>query len=104
MVVRDPPEELLTAESVGTISRVTEQVGFGAVAFSEHPATPQSWRLDPAGHDQLDPFAALAVAGAATTSLLLLTYLAVVPYYNPFQLAKTTATVDRLSGGRLVLG
>ena len=39
-----------------------------------------------------------------TSRIRLLTYLAVVPYRNPFLLAKAAATVDKLSGGRFVLG
>src|SRR5690606_5897594 len=56
------------------------------------------------GHQSVDPFVALAFAAAATTRLRLLTYLAVVPYRNPFLLAKASATLDRMSGGRFVLG
>jgi probable F420-dependent oxidoreductase len=39
-----------------------------------------------------------------TERLRLLTFLAVVPYRNPFLLAKAAATVDKLSNGRFVLG
>ena len=56
------------------------------------------------GHQTLDPFVALAFAAAVTKRLRLLTYLAVVPYRNPFLLAKAAATLDRLSGGRFILG
>lgn len=103
-VMLDPPEELLTVESIGTIAAAAEEAGFAGIAFSEHPATPQSWRSDGSGHDQLDPFLALTAAAAGTAGLRLLTFLTVLPYRNPFLLAKTTATLDRLSGGRLTLG
>lgn len=103
-VMLDPPEELLTAEGIGAVAAAAEEAGFAGVAFSEHPAPPQSWRLDGAGHDELDPFLALTAAACATAGLRLLTFLTVLPYRNPFLLAKTAATLDRLSGGRLVLG
>ncbi len=102
-VMLDPPEELLTAEGVGAVAAAAEEAGFAGIAYPEHPATPQSWR-DGAGHDSVDPFLALTVAATATAGLRLLTFLAVVPYQNPFRLAKTAATLDRLSGGRLTLG
>ena len=42
---------------------------------------------------------------AATTSKVLLgTSVLVIPYHNPIKLAKTAATLDVMSGGRLVLG
>ncbi|RBY84384.1 TIGR03619 family F420-dependent LLM class oxidoreductase [Blastococcus sp. TF02A-26] len=102
-VVLDPPAELLTAEGMGAIAAAAEEAGFAGIGFPEHPATPQSWR-DGAGHDSVDPFLALTVAATATAGLRLLTFLTVLPYRNPFLLAKTTATLDRLSGGRLTLG
>ena len=56
------------------------------------------------GHDTLDPFVGLAFIAAATSELRLLTYLAVLPYRNPFLIAKTVATLDALSGGRVDFG
>jgi probable F420-dependent oxidoreductase len=85
------------------LSRTAEEVGFSAVAFTEHPAPSETWRQNH-GHDALDPFVALAFAAAATERLRLLTYLVVLPYRNPLLLAKTAATLDALSGGRLTLG
>jgi alkanesulfonate monooxygenase SsuD/methylene tetrahydromethanopterin reductase-like flavin-dependent oxidoreductase (luciferase family) len=56
------------------------------------------------GHQTLDPFVGLGFVAAATTRLRLLTHLSVATYRNPFLLAKAAATVDKLSGGRMVLG
>jgi probable F420-dependent oxidoreductase len=93
----------LTQEAVARISRAAEEAGFSAVAVTEHPIPFDPW-LEGGGHDALDPFVALSFAAAATTRLRLLTNLTVVPYRNPFMLAKAAATLDRLSNGRLILG
>jgi probable F420-dependent oxidoreductase len=55
-------------------------------------------------HDTLDPFVTLGYAAAATSRLRLLTCAVVAPYRSPFLTAKAAATVDVLSGGRLILG
>ena len=44
------------------------------------------------------------VRGRATTTLKLFTNLTVLPYRNPFLLAKSVATLDLASGGRTILG
>ncbi len=80
-----------------------EMCGLDAISISEHIIPGARW-LEKGGHQTVDPFVALAYAGAVTTRLRLLTYLAVAPYRNPFALAKAAATLDRLSGGRMILG
>ena len=52
----------------------------------------------------LNPFVALTYAAAHTTRIRLATGICLVPEYNPLLLAKICATLDYLSGGRLVLG
>ncbi len=93
----------LTQEAVAELARAAESAGFEAVAVTEHPIPFDPW-LEGGGHDALDPFVALSFAAAATTRLKLLTNLTVVPYRNPFMLAKSAASLDRLSSGRLILG
>ncbi|MET8468097.1 LLM class F420-dependent oxidoreductase [Streptomyces sp. NPDC006422] len=98
-----PDGDMLDAGPVADVARAAEEFGFRGLSFSEHPAPGARW-LDHGGHQTLDPFVALSHAAAVTTRLRLLTYLAVAPYRNPLLLAKQAATLDRLSGGRLVLG
>jgi probable F420-dependent oxidoreductase len=95
--------ELYQGAGLAGFVRGAEDAGFDAVAFTEHPAPSRKW-LDKGGHPTLDPLAALAFCAAVTTRLRLLTYLLVLPYHNPFAVAKTIATVDQLSGGRLTIG
>lgn len=95
--------DMLDAGPVAELAVTAERSGWRGFAFTEHPAPTQKW-LDTGGHQSLDPFAALAHVAAVTTELKLLTYLAVLPYRNPLSLAKSAATVDKLSNGRFVLG
>lgn len=96
----DPPPD---AEQLAEIAVAAEAAGFDAIYVTDHPAPPA--RLDPrGGHHDLDPFVTLSWVAARTTRLRLLTYLCVLPYRNPFLTAKTTSTLDQLSGGRLILG
>ena len=95
--------DLLDAGPIGEIAAAAEHAGFAAFALTEHPMPGANW-LEHGGHQTLDPFVGLAFAAAATERLRLLTYLAVVPYRNPFLLAKSASSLDRLSGGRFILG
>ena len=98
-----PDVDVLAAGSVAEVAAALERGGWHSLAFTEHPAPPAAW-LQGGGHQSVDPFVALAAAASATTRLRLLTYLAVAPYRNPLMLAKTAATLDVVSGGRLTLG
>jgi alkanesulfonate monooxygenase SsuD/methylene tetrahydromethanopterin reductase-like flavin-dependent oxidoreductase (luciferase family) len=52
----------------------------------------------------LEPFVLLAFAAAATQRVELGVAVAITLYRHPIQLARTTASLDQLSGGRLTLG
>ena len=95
--------DLLDAGAPAELAATAENAGWDGFAFTEHPVPGARW-LAGGGHQTLDPFVALGAVAAATRSLTLFTYLTVVPYRNPFLLAKAAATLDRLSGGRFVLG
>ncbi len=96
-------DHMLEPGPIGEVAARAEANGFDAFALTEHPIPGARW-LSAGGHQSLDPFVALGFAAAATSRIRLLTHLAVGPYRNPFLLAKAAATVDTLSGGRLILG
>ncbi len=96
-------DELLSAAAIAQMARAAEAAGFDAVSVTDHPMPPARW-VAAGGHHSLDPFVALSFAAAATTRLRLLTHVLVLPYRNPFLVAKAAATLDVVSGGRLLLG
>ena len=98
-----PNPEFVTQDAIMGLARLAEDAGFAGVSLTEHPAPSEAWR-QAGGHDAIDPFVGLSFAAAATKRLRLFTYLVVLPYRNPFLLAKATASLDALSGGRLDLG
>lgn len=94
--------ELVTGAAVARFARAAEAAGFHGLGFTDHPAPSQKW-LSGGGHDALDPFVALGVVAGATERLRLIPNIVVLPYRNPFLVAKAAATLDVLSGGRFVL-
>jgi len=93
---------LSLAEYVAAFAQTSEEAGFDAVAISEHPAPSTKW-LERGGHESFDPFVALAYCAGVTKRLRLMPYLAVLPYRNPLLTAKSVATLDLLSHGRLTV-
>ena len=96
-------DELLSAHAIAEMARAAEVAGFDAVSVTDHPMPPARW-VAAGGHHSLDPFVTLSFAAAATERIRLLTHVLVLPYRNPFLVAKAAATLDVLSGGRLLLG
>ncbi len=60
--------------------------------------------LDRLAYESYDPLTALAAAAAVTRRARLVTMIVIGPLRNTMLLAKAAASVDALSGGRLVLG
>jgi probable F420-dependent oxidoreductase len=80
-----------------------EENGFDIVSATDHPFPSQDW-LTTGGHHAFDPFVALSFMAAATRRVRLMTFILVAAYRNPYLTAKATASLDILSGGRLVVG
>ena len=96
-------DEFVSAEAIAQIAQAAEAAGFAACFVTDHPVPSDDW-LATGGHHTLDPFVALSFAAAATTTLRLQTHVLVLPYRNPFLSAKAIASLDALSGGRVIAG
>src|SRR5437879_11325137 len=99
----DNQDEFLTAAAVAEMAATAETAGFDAVYVTEHPVPGDAW-LASGGHHALDPFVVLSAAAAATSRLRLQTNLVIAAYRNPFLLAKALASLDVISGGRVIAG
>lgn len=83
--------------------RLGEALGYHFVTISDHVVnTPDVERNYPAPF--YDPFVTLGWLAALTDRLELGTSVALVPHRHPLQVARMVANLDRLSGGRLILG
>jgi probable F420-dependent oxidoreductase len=80
-----------------------EELGFDGVFTPDHilakPATTQHY-----GASWPDPFSLLAFLAGRTRRIRLGASVIVLPYRHPLVAAKAGATVDQVSGGRLILG
>jgi probable F420-dependent oxidoreductase len=92
------------------LARTVEQAGLESLFLTEHTHVPVSRRdvLEDSVHaldaHVLDPFTALGVAAASTSSVRLGTGACIVAQRDPIILAKQVATVDLLSSGRMLFG
>jgi probable F420-dependent oxidoreductase len=95
--------EFVSARAVAEMAMAIESAGFSACHVTDHPFPPADW-VRGGGHHALDPLVTLSAVAASTTHLRLHTNVFVPAYRNPFIAAKAIATLDALSGGRVILG
>jgi probable F420-dependent oxidoreductase len=103
-----------TDTSIGIVelAREVEDRGFESLFVPEHTHIPASRKtpypagdpLPPEYYRTLDPFSGLAAAAAVTSRIKLGTGICLVAQHHEINLAKQVATVDHLSGGRMVFG
>ena len=94
------------------LAREVEARGLESMWVTEHTHIPASRATPfPGGGDMpeyfkymADPFTSLAAAAAVTKTILLGTGVTLLSQHDPIVLAKTVATLDRLSQGRVLLG
>jgi probable F420-dependent oxidoreductase len=100
---------------IDAVASAAERHGFSTLWCGEHvvmvdrqesrdPYSDDGRIAVPADADWLDPMIALSFAAAATSTIRIATGVLLLPEHNPVVIAKQAASLDRLSGGRLLLG
>ena len=100
---------------IDAVAKAADDHGFATLWAGEHvimvddPASAYPYSDDgkiavPATADWLDPLICLSFVAAATTRIGIATGLLLLPEHNPLLVAKQSASLDRLSSGRLTLG
>src|SRR6201990_3071922 len=101
-------------DTIDTVSlaRAIEERGFESLIIAEHthiPASresayPMGGELPDYYYRTLDPFVTLAAAAAVTSSIELITGIALLLQRDPIVTAKEAASIDVISNGRFVFG
>lgn len=96
---------------MATVAPAVEAHGLDALFIGEHTHTPVATVHPAYPHGLpdfykrfLDPFVQLAVAAAVTKQVRLGTGVLLVAERNPLELAKSVASLDQVSGGRVEVG
>ncbi len=93
-----PFGELCEPRLVAELAQLTEQAGFDGFFVWDHVAY-----YEPVTH-LADPWVCLSAAAMVTSRVILGPLVTPLPRRRMHQLARETVTLDRLCGGRLVLG
>lgn len=97
-------------EAMLRIAQVAEALGYDTVWVADHVVIPKATSSEhphggaPDMSTSLDPLVSLGFVAACTERIRIGTSVLVLPYRNPLVTAKQLATIDVLSGGRLVVG
>lgn len=90
-------------DDLAAIARAADELGYDYLTCAEHIAVPVD-AGESRGLTYWDPLSTLAFLAAHTRRIRLATSVLVLGYHHPLEIAKRFGTLDRLSGGRLVLG
>lgn len=85
------------------VSQKAEKLGYASLWASDHVVIPESHKSG-FGNVFYDALVVLSYVSAITNKISLGTSVLILPYRNPLVLAKMISTLDRLSGGRMIIG
>jgi probable F420-dependent oxidoreductase len=91
-------------QQVLALGPMAEELGFDSVWVMDHLFNNGYIRQRLDGKPYYHPLTTLSHLSATTNTVRLGTSVLVLPYHNPIELAKYTATLDQMSGGRVTLG
>jgi probable F420-dependent oxidoreductase len=93
-----------TPEGIIETACKAEELGYDVVLLNDHIIVDGSPRALPSWGNTYDPLIALSYIAARTTRIRIGTSVLIMPYRNPVATAKMMATLDQLSGGRVIAG
>jgi probable F420-dependent oxidoreductase len=93
-----------TREGILEAACKAEELGFDAVLVNDHIIVDGSPRVVVSWGNTYDPLIVLSYLAACTTRIRLGTSVLIMPYRNPVATAKMMATLDQMSGGRVIAG
>lgn len=96
-------EEGAEVEDLRAVAEAADRLGYNHLTCSEHIGIPVG-DAGRRGGVYWDPLATLSWVAAVTTRIRLATNVLVLGYHHPAELLKRYGTLDRLSGGRVILG
>lgn len=96
-------EEDGTVEDLVRIAETADRLGYDHLTCSEHVGIPAA-DAPRRGARYYDPLATFGYLAARTRQIRLATFVLVLGYHHPLEIAKRYGTLDRLSGGRVILG
>ena len=91
-------------EALAGLAQAAEIAGFDSIWAGEHHVLATSSTMIPPTSRYLNPVVALTYVAALTRTIRLGTGVLLLPQYQPLILAKELASLDVLSGGRLIVG
>jgi probable F420-dependent oxidoreductase len=91
-------------DAMARIAQAAERAGFDSVWAGGHPFLSETQSRIPPRLSQPDPIVALTFIAAHTRTIRLGTGIILLPQFHPVILAKQLASLDVLSGGRLIFG